>query len=760
MAGAAVAMALGLCLSVSAPAAPPSLTLEATDAVIGEAIHATAELSEGPTATGEISFEVFGSEDSDCSGPALDQSSATVSGEGEYVSEDFEPTIAGPYYWTASYSGDGENEPAEAACGASSTVGKASPGMSGSARSGVVGTAIGDEVTLSGGFEPGGEVTFSVFAPVDASCDTALDTSVATLAGGAAASDDFVPQQTGEFRWSASYSGDANNEPAELGCEAAGQTSRVEKASPGLSGSPTATAVVGNTITDQATVSGGFSPDGNLVFRAYGPDDADCAGPSAYQATVPLNTGNGTYSPAGFAPAPGVYRWTIEYSGDGNNEEATVDCNAPGQTSTVATASPGLAATATSTVIVGNTITDQATVSGGFSPDGNLVFRAYGPNDETCAGAPAHQETVPVNGNGLYAADGFAPTGPGVYQWTVEYSGDGDNSTASLGCNASNQASAVGTVTVGLTGSAGGGTVGTPVTAIATIVGGAAPGGQLVFKAFPPGDTGCSGSAAFTSSVNVKGNGSYRSAEFTPARVGNFRWTVAYSGDANHQPASLSCGKASSGVTQAKPSIAGSAPQQVTVGTAFRDAATLQGGYTPGGAVTFRIYGPIPGGCTGPAFVNTVAVTGNGSVSSDPFVPLQTGRYSFTVSYSGDAENQAASEPCDSPSQVVQVVKRTPKLKPRAVLVGKQISIRGRLSGAVSPSGRITFRLYGPEDKRCRRKPEFSGAVTVKRNGTFALARYLATKAGTYRLSVGYSGDRRNRRVAGTCATAQRIKVN
>jgi hypothetical protein len=861
--GAVVATALGLLFSVSAPAAPPTLTVEATDAVIGEAIRATAELAESPGASGEISLEVFASDDPTCTGPALDQSSVTVNGEGEYNSKNFKPTIAGDYYWTARYSGDeGGNEPAEAICAATSTVAKASPEMTGNASSGVVGTAIHDEVTLTGGFSPGGEVTFAVYGPKDTNCETPLETSAATVESDEAVSDDFVPQQTGEFRWSASYEGDANNEPFSLECEADGQTSSVAKASPGLTATATSTVVVGNTITDKATISGGFSPGGQIVFRAYGPGDATCGDTAAYEATVSVN-GNGAYSPAGFAPGPGLYRWTVEYKGDSdngtaslgcnatgqsstvtkaspgltgsassgvvgtaihdevtvtggsspggevtfkvygpedascttelktmkvavtggkatsedfltqqagefrwtasyggdaNNEAVSLGCNASGQTSSVAKAAPGLAATATSTVVVGNTITDEATISGGFSPEGEIVFRAFGPGDATCGTTPAYEATVPVSDNGPYSPAGFAP-GPGLYRWTVEYKGDSDNGTAILGCNASGQASAVGTIDVTLTASATGGTVGTPVTATATLKEGAIPGGQIVFKAFPPGDTNCSGAAAFSSTVSVAGNGAYRSGAFTPTRVGTFRWTTAYSGDPNHAPATVGCGKATSAITRAKPSIAGAVPQRIPVGTAFRDAATLQGGFAPGGTITFRIYGPTASGCAGPAYVNTVAIKDNGTVNSDPFVPLRTGRYSFAVSYSGDAENQAASEPCDSPAQVVQVVKRSPKVKPRAVLVGKQISIRARLSGSVSPSGSLTFRLYGPGDTRCRRKPKFSGGVTVKKNGTFSLARYLATKPGIYRLSVGYAGDPRNRRYAGACSAAQPIRV-
>lgn len=650
-AGAAVAMTLGLFLSVSAPAAPPTFTLDATDAVVGEAIHATAELTESLGATGEISFEVFASDDPTCSGPALDQSSVTVNGEGEYNSKNFKPTSAGDYFWTARYSGDSENEPADSVCAATSTAAKASPEMTGNATSGPVGSGIHDEVTLTGGFSPTGQVTFSVYGPSDAACETPLDTSTGTINGGEAASDNYVPQGTGEYRWSADYDGDVDNEPFELGCEAAGQTSSVAKAS------------------------------------------------------------------------------------------------------------PALAATATSTVVAGNTITDQATLSGGFSPGGQLVFRAYGPGDATCSGAPAYESTELVSGNGPYSPAGFAP-GPGLYRWTVGYAGDGNNETASLGCNAGGQASAVGRIDVKLTASATGGTVGTPVTAAALIQEGTTPGGQLVFKAFPPGDTSCSGAAAFSTTVGASGNGTYRSAPFSPARIGSFRWTIAYSGDANHAPATVGCGQAASAVSQAKPTITGAAPRQIPVGTPFRDAAILQGGFAPGGTITFRIHGPTASGCAGPAYVNTVAVKGNGSFSSDPFVPLQTGRYSFAVSYSGDAENRAAAEPCDSPSQVVKVVKRSPRVKPRAVLVGgRRISIRARLSGGVSPSGRITFRLYGPGDKRCRRKPKFGGGVTVRSNGTFALARYLATKPGLYRLGVGYSGDQRNRRFRGSCRAAQPIRV-
>jgi hypothetical protein len=750
--------ALGLFLFVPAAIAAPSLTVEATDAAVGGTIRAVADLSETPNATGEISFEVFGPNDPTCSGTALDQSSATVSGEGQYASEDFTPPAAGTYHWSAHYSGDGENPAADAVCSAASTVAKVSPSLSGSATSTVVvGSTVTDTATLSGGFSPTGQLVFRAHGPADETCGAppAYEETVAVSGNGAYSPAGFAPGP-GVYRWTVEYAGDANNEATALTCGAPEQASTVTKASPVLT-ADASSGPVGTAIRDKATLAGGFSPGGEVTFSVFGPADTTCATPLA-TTSVPIDEGQAT-APDFIAQQAGEFRWTASYSGDANNEPVHLACGAANQTSTVAKASPALSGTATSAVIVGTAITDNVTLSSGFAPGGELVFRAYGPGDEACGTSPAYEETVAVNGNGPYSPPGFAP-GPGVYRWTVEYTGDGNNGATALPCGAPDQASAVGTIDVTLASGASGGTIGNPVTASATLREGATPTGQITFRAFPPGDVSCAGAPVFSSAVKVSGNGSYRSTALMPTKVGTFRWTVTYSGDPNHAAATSGCGIAASRVTQASPSIAGAVPQRVTVGAPFWDTATLRGGFAPGGTITFRIYGPVGSGCAKPAFVNIVAVNGNGTFNSDPFVALRPGRYSFLASYSGDAANQKASEPCDSPAQVVQVGKRSPKVKPRAVLVGdREIAIRARLSGGVSPTGALTFRLYGPDDKRCKRKPAFSGGVSVRRNGTFSLGRYIATKPGTYRLSIGYSGDRRNQRYKASCKGAQSIRV-
>ncbi len=871
MAGLCLSAGLILLLAVTSAAAPPTLSIAATDATIGGTIHATAQLSESPGATGAISFQIFSPDDPTCTGPALtpEPAAATVEGEDEYSSGNFSPTEAGTYSWSAQYTGDIENEPAVAECAAISTVAKATPGMAGTASDAVVGATIHDEVTVSGGFSPTGEVTFSVYGPDNAGCLTPLETETVPLDGGQAISPDFSAQQAGEFRWTAEYSGDDNNEPIGLACNAANQTSDVGKASPGLTGVATATATVGSPITDTVTVAGGFNPTGQLVFKAFGPADATCSGAVEHEATVSVNA-NGPYSPTGFSPPSGLYRWTASYSGDGNNEVATLACNAANQTSDVGKASPGLTGVATATATVGSPITDTVTVAGGFNPTGQLVFKAFGPADATCSGAVEHEATVSVNANGPYSPTGFSPPS-GLYRWTAEYSGDGNNEAIGLACNAANQSSAVAKATPGLSGvatstvtvgspitdsvtisggfqatgqilfrafgpadescagavkyeesvsvagsgayspagfsppsglyrwtatylgdgnneavllacnaanqasavgtldvtltarSATNNTVGKPLTATASIANGSNPKGQITFNAFTPDDPNCSGAAVFSTTANVVGNGSYLSAAFVPARVGTFRWTVGYSGDANHAPATTPCGRVASNVSQASPSITSGVEGRGVVGRSFQVTATIRNGYAPTGTVKFEIYNQAStvAGCANLLAVNTMAVAGNGTVRSAPFVPRRPGRYSFVATYSGDAANQGASEPCDPLAHAAQVLKRTPKVKPRARLMrGNRIAVRAQLSGAASPSGVINFNLYRPGDKRCRRDPLFRGGVTVKSNGGYLLAQYVASKPGIYRLSVGYSGDRRNQRYRGKCSAAQSIRVH
>src|SRR5205085_2797146 len=129
------------------------------------------------------------------------------------------------------------------------------------------------------------------------------------------------------------------------------------------------------------------------------------------------------------------------------------------------------------------------------------------------------------------------------------------NNQASSGtCGDSGETSTVGKQPTGIGTAATSGTVGDAVHDVATLSGATAnAGGTITFNLYGPSDTpDCCGDPVFTSTVDVNGNGDYNSGDFTPSTAGKYYWIASYSGDANNQPSSGSCGDEAETSTIAK----------------------------------------------------------------------------------------------------------------------------------------------------------------------------------------------------------------
>ena len=83
----------------------------------------------------------------------------------------------------------------------------------------------------------------------------------------------------------------------------------------------------------------------------------------------------------------GTYHWVATYNGDANNTTVSSACTAEPVVITQAT--PTIATTPSAGGPVGTSISDTATVSGGFNPTGTVTFDLFAPATPTCTGDPS-----------------------------------------------------------------------------------------------------------------------------------------------------------------------------------------------------------------------------------------------------------------------------------------------------------------------------------------------------------------------------------
>ncbi|MCA1683925.1 MAG: Ig-like domain repeat protein, partial [Actinobacteria bacterium] len=774
--------------NVTVALASPTIITQATTPVeVGTPITDTATLSggEGPGGpTGTITFDLFGPNDAACANSIFNDV-VPVAGNGNYTSGPFIPTQTGTYQWVAVYSGDANNNPATSPCGApneASVVETASPQIVtvASPAPAVLPGPVTDTATLSGGFQPTGTITFTLFGPGDPTCaGPPIFTSapVPVNGNGDYVSPPFVITAGGTYQWIAAYSGDDNNDPVTTACGDPNE-SVTAQSSPTIVTVASPAVVLGNPVFDTATLAGGTAVPpitGTITFTLYGPNDPACAGPPAFtSAPVPVN-GNGDYVSPSFVPTlAGTYQWVAAYSGDAFNNPATSPCGAPNESVVVSPVTPTIVTVASPSVPVGTPVRDTATLSGGtVNPPitGTIVFTLFGPNDPTCAGPPAFTSApvpvngngdyvspdfvptaagtyqcgpndlacasppiftsapVPVNGNGNYVSPNFVPTLAGTYQWVAAYSGDANNNPVTSPCGAVGESVVVTPTnpTLITNASAPVPVGGATVHDTATLSGGTINPpitGNIVFSLFGPDDATCAGPPVFVSPpVAVNGNGNYDSPDFTPTQPGLYRWIATYSGDVNNAAVTTACNDVNEqvDVTPATPQITTNATASAPVGGPISDSATLTNGFLPTGTIVFTLFGPNDATCAGPPVFTSppVPVNGNGTYSSAAVTPALAGVYRWIATYSGDANTVA------SPS----------------VPLGGTIRDTATLTGGTNPTGTITFNVYGPNDATCSGPVAFTATVPVNGAGSYQTPLFTPTLPGVYRFVATYSGD-------------------
>src|SRR5262249_15438418 len=309
-----------------------------------------------------------------------------------------------------------------------------------------------------------------------------------------------------------------------------------------------------------------------------------------------------------------------------------------------------LSTTATSSATIGSAIHDVAHLTNATAgAGGSITFKAYGPNDPTCANAPAFTSAaIPVNGSGDYSSGDFTPSAVGTYLWTASYTGDQHNSSALTKCGDANESSTIVKASPGLTTTATAGpvVVGGNIHDVAHLTGGFGTlGGTITFQVFAPGDTNCTTPTAVPPSKTVNGTGDYTSGDFATSAVGTYRWIAHYSGDANNNGFDTACNHAhqSSTIIKKSPSLSTNAGDDKVLGvngSDLSDSATLSGATADAtGTITFHLY--FGADCspanevTGSPVTNTL-VNGDGTYGSPAIHVTKAGTYRWVANYGGD----------------------------------------------------------------------------------------------------------------------------
>lgn len=409
----------------------------------------------------------------------------------------------------------------------------------------------------------------------------------------------------------------------------------------------------------------------HVAFSLWAPNTCGVEGATpVFTDSEPVTTTgltNSSVMSASFVPQNvGIYDWTAEIivNSDGSIENGPTACSDEQVTvnkiATHITTTPSDADGGT----VGSSITDSATVTGGFNPTGSVTFLLYGPGNADCANGDNGSPTVlrrwvaPLSADGTASvpAPGYATTAIGTYNWVANYGGDGNNMPAEGACGTESVVLGQASPTIGTIAS-NGGPIGTPISDAAQVSGGVNPTGSISFSLYPPSNPNCSSAegspgAVQTVTVPLGANGSASSAvsPYSTLDAGTYNWVAKYSGDATNKSVSSACtdeqvtiGKDPTSVTTA--ATAGGVP-----GIALHDTAKVTGTFQPTGTVTFTLHGPTDTACTAtPIFTSTVALAANGTATSAGFSgATAAGTYNWIASYSGDANSAASKSKCGS----------------------------------------------------------------------------------------------------------------
>src|SRR3989442_958191 len=659
------------------------------------------------TADGTVTYRVFSG--SVCSGAPIFIQSVSVTNGVVPSSRAVQFNATGSFEWQATYSGDANNAPPPpTSCGSELLTVKVTTTTVTTALSSasiVPGAVVSDSATLAGffgGFSSRGTATYSWFSGTGCTGTPAFiqTVSVNSVNGAIPNSRNVQFNTTGTFQWQVTYNGDANNGISTSLCGS--ESLSVGKATPSITTalSPNSI-VVGNSAADTATVTGGTTPTGTVTFSVY--SDSICTGTVVATKTVPLASGSAGPVRVVFN-STGTFNWQAVYNGDASNNIASSACGT--ETLTVGKAAPIAAESlSATTIIVGNSASANATVSGGFSPGGTVTFSVF--TGSSCSGTLLTGGTIAlVSGTAGPFSVIFNSTG--TFSWQAAYNCDARNIPNNSPCKSLVVGKASPVITTSLSSTSI--QVGSSVSDSASMTGSFQAGGTVTYRFF--GGSVCSGtSTPVGSPVTVAGGVVPNSISQSFNSAGPYSWNAAYSGDANNNLATSPCESLT--VNKANPTITTALSQNVIiVGSSVTDSATLTNNFQAGGTVTYSFFSGSTCGGAATVVGSPVAVS-NGIVPNSASKTFDiAGPYSWNALYSGDVNNNVAISACEPLTVNQKLVSITTSLSATTITVGSLAFDSAAITGATSTAGgTVSYNLF--TSGTCSGSPSVVSTVTV-----------------------------------------------
>ncbi len=551
------------------------------------------------------------------------------------------------------------------------------------------------------------------------------------------------------------------------------------KASPSLSTTASAGVAVGGKVYDEATLSGGESPSGSIVFKLYGPEDETCSSTPVYQSTETVS-GNGSYKSEEFTTTePGTYRWIAAYEGDLNNEAEAGTCGEADETVAV---SPGNSTWTGGAANGASSWSDGSNWSSGVAPtpswDGTLTFPALASCDSstnTCytsendlTGVVAKEISIDdgsgydVTGNPITLGEGginAATTGFTSTSWAPAITLSADQTWSLNGGTLDLQSDVTGptdTLGIDLTNSAILGMSEDNELGAVTITGGSAIGDRVIFYTAGGSLNGTDGNAVSLTDVDL---GTIFNLSVGPLTLTGADLSLGgTSGGTPETPVVSVDGAASLGSnSELALSIApnGSAP---SAGSNYSQLSA-SGNVTVGGDL---VLDQLASTCTAltPGAVYTLAQSTGGTLSGTFANAPQDG----TATVDCGVATEGTVRLNYTSTELTATVIATPSLSasgPGGGTVGSAISassIAADLSSGSSPTGTVTFKVFGPQataPTECGTGGTTVGTASVSGEGTYnPSAGFTPSAPGDYWWYASYGGDSNNNEVNSGCGAS------